>query len=302
MWKASEFRNFLLYYSLPIFKEFLPHRYLQHWLLLVVSSYTLLKDSISENELQSCDIMLKVFVRDVGHLYGLQCYTFNVHNLLHLCLLVKRAGPLWATSAFPFEDFNGFIGALVHGTKHLSRELITNINISLSVTILGNIVNGMQDHRVSADLPELKNPCSCDLFDQRELSVLSDNNFDTDCKFFLRAKVMTSMFTSRLYDFNKTRCNSVVLYEEPTNKQNKYGEIITFIQSDTGSVYCLLKDFKVIHLNLFFEENSRLLVRNLVPIEITENYSVVPFRCIVTKVLKIGMYLGLRPNSVEVNL
>lgn len=303
MWKASEFRNFLLYYSLPIFKEFLPEEYFKHWLYLVVSSYTLLKDSISETDLELCDILLKLFVRDVGRLYGPKCYTFNVHNLIHLCLLVKRAGPLWATSAFPFEDFNGFIRALVHGTKHLGRELTNNINISLSVTILGNIVNGMKAHHVPTDSPELKNPCSCVIFDQRELDFLSENNFDTtSSKFFLVAKVTNSMYSSIIYDLNKTRCNSAVQFEEQITKQRKYGEIVSFVQSDQGSVHCLIKTFRIMHINLFCDANTMLVVRNLVPVESSEIYSVVPFKSVITKVLKIGTYLGLRPNSVEVNL
>jgi len=85
--------------------------------------------------------MLRSFVRDIGVLYGEACDTFNAHTLLHVPLFVRRWGPLWATAAFLFEAFNGFIGDHLHGTKHLGKELIENIKISQMVAILDNIVN-----------------------------------------------------------------------------------------------------------------------------------------------------------------
>ena len=46
-YKASEFYNWLFYYSIPLLYEYLPEKYFQHWLLLVIASYNLLKDEIS---------------------------------------------------------------------------------------------------------------------------------------------------------------------------------------------------------------------------------------------------------------
>ena len=33
--------------------------------------------------------------------------TINVHSLLHLPHVVKKLGPLWGHSCFPFESING---------------------------------------------------------------------------------------------------------------------------------------------------------------------------------------------------
>lgn len=46
-WKASEFRNFLIYYSLPCLKDVLPSLYHKHWSLLVYSIYVFNNDKIS---------------------------------------------------------------------------------------------------------------------------------------------------------------------------------------------------------------------------------------------------------------
>ena len=65
--------------------------------------------------------------------------TYNVHQLLHLYTYVKRWGPLWANSAFPFESHNGFLTKTSHGTKNLRREIINNLKISEGANILRNI-------------------------------------------------------------------------------------------------------------------------------------------------------------------
>ena len=80
--KGSELRALLIFYSLPAFKPYLPEEYFQHWMLLVAAIHILLKESISEEDLQTADIMLRCFVRDVAELYHKKYYTYNVHRLL----------------------------------------------------------------------------------------------------------------------------------------------------------------------------------------------------------------------------
>lgn len=102
-WKASEFRSWLLFYSLPIIPKYMAFVYSQHWSLFVMSIYLLLKEEISLTDIDIAETMLKLFVRDIGQLYREKDYLYNVHTLIHLPLYVRRWGPLWATSAFGFE-------------------------------------------------------------------------------------------------------------------------------------------------------------------------------------------------------
>lgn len=88
-----------------------------------------------------------MFVRDVGPLYGVRFYTYNIHTLLHLPLLVLRWGPLWATSTFITEGFNRVLGNLIHGTKNKGQELINNIKITLGVEVLRHCVKGELKNR-----------------------------------------------------------------------------------------------------------------------------------------------------------
>jgi hypothetical protein len=149
--KGSELRALLLFYSLIAFKPYMKENYYQHWMLFVCAIYLLLKDCISDNDLKAADVMLRCFVRDIHKLFNDKCYTYNMHTLLHLVQLVQRWGPLWATSAFDFESYNGYITKSVHGTKHLGKELLHNIQIIQSTRVLENsIISSHNEQPVSS--------------------------------------------------------------------------------------------------------------------------------------------------------
>jgi hypothetical protein len=305
-WKGSELRNFLLFYSLPIFKGRLPDKYYQHWVLLVGSIHILLKEQISELDLESADLMLRAFVRDVGPLYGRKCYTYNVHTLLHLCLLVKRWGPLYATSGFVFENFNGFIASHIHGTKNFGQELINNIKVFHSTAVLENQVNA-GPHA----FPRFPNPnnilllgkaCSkAALSDEERLAISELVPGGDYYVVHYRAKVMSSVFTTEIYDQGKKRSNSFVQFSTSDGNIG-FGQITAFIKFADHSIFCCLNDFKITHVNVFMHEPTHFVVRSLIPFELKDSVKVIPVKALITKLSKVGSYLALRPNSYEINL
>lgn len=123
MWKANEWRAFLLYYSLPCLVGILPPVYLKHHCLLVSAVYILLQDKISSPELWQAAGYLKAYVCEFQHLYGEVHMNFNVHLLLHLCRCVAMFGPLWTFSAFCFEAGNGRLVKLVRGTRYVAKQI-----------------------------------------------------------------------------------------------------------------------------------------------------------------------------------
>ncbi|XP_047220535.1 uncharacterized protein LOC124867893 isoform X2 [Girardinichthys multiradiatus] len=58
-WKASEWRAFLLFYSLPVLKGILPARFWNHLFLLVFGIYTLLQDTIKTESILIAELALK---------------------------------------------------------------------------------------------------------------------------------------------------------------------------------------------------------------------------------------------------
>eukprot|EP00111_Clytia_hemisphaerica_P014799 TCONS_00043626-protein len=70
--------------------------------------------------------MLRHFCCKIPRLYGYRYQTYNVHNLLHMVFSVKQHGPLWAQSAFWYEDYNGDYKNLYHGTQNVNIQIVTN--------------------------------------------------------------------------------------------------------------------------------------------------------------------------------
>ena len=66
-------------------------------------------------------------------MYGERYVTINVHQLLHLPLIVKRLGPLWVTSCFHFEDKNGFLLRMIHGTQNIAFQLCSALTACQSL-------------------------------------------------------------------------------------------------------------------------------------------------------------------------
>ena len=48
--------------------------------------------------------------------------TINIHSLLHLCDDVRDLGPLWSHSCFPFENMNGILKNMYHGSQHIDKQ------------------------------------------------------------------------------------------------------------------------------------------------------------------------------------
>lgn len=126
-WKASECRSWLIYYSVPVMCGILPDALFNHWCLLVSAMYILLGEEIDERGIRRAEGLLRSFVRKTASLYGLRHMSSNVHVLLHLPDTVRRLGPLWACSAFPFERYMMTIKRkLFHGTTYIPQQVASN--------------------------------------------------------------------------------------------------------------------------------------------------------------------------------
>ncbi|KAJ8048972.1 hypothetical protein HOLleu_01500 [Holothuria leucospilota] len=128
-WKASEFRSWILFYSLPVLKGVLPSRYLAHMLLFVLAVWVLLQESVTEDEISICEIILVKFVIQMKELYDAQHVSYNVHLLMHLADTVRNCGPLWSNSCFPFEGYNRKIKSLFHGTRYVQAQIAQNFTL-----------------------------------------------------------------------------------------------------------------------------------------------------------------------------
>lgn len=146
-WKAAEWLFWLLFYSIPCLWGILDDEAFASYVLLVKSINVLLSKEISVVKLENCEKDIKKFVRDCQNMYGIHFMTFNVHSLLHLCDSVRRSGPLFATSAFPFESKIGNLKTLISGPKGVTDQLCDRFEES--VTFMFNLLK-MENEKCSS--------------------------------------------------------------------------------------------------------------------------------------------------------
>ena len=127
--KASELRSFLLFYGPVVLKNFLPSPYYEHFFLLSEAIHILLLKEITETQLQHAQQLLVKFCANMKGLYSDRYELANVHLLLHLVDSVKQLGPLWTHSCFHFEDANGFILKLIHGTQSIQFQIVSAVSM-----------------------------------------------------------------------------------------------------------------------------------------------------------------------------
>lgn len=135
-WKASLCRNFLLYFMKVIFKDIMKPDYFENLCLLIDGVALLHQSSISLSDLTEADSMLNHFCKGFQRLYGVRHMSSNIHLLRHLSSAVFETGPLQLTSCYRFEDLNGKIADLVHGTIHATKQIFSKISILAELPLL----------------------------------------------------------------------------------------------------------------------------------------------------------------------
>ena len=122
-WKASEFRSWLLFYSLPLLVNILPPLYFHHFALLVCAMHLLLLKEITSIQCGAAEEMLTDFYNLLPELYGDRSCTLNAHTLSHIPHFVRLWGPCWTHSAFSFESHNGCLKRMIHSKRIVADQL-----------------------------------------------------------------------------------------------------------------------------------------------------------------------------------
>jgi len=103
-WKATEFRQFLLYTGPVVLHDILPEQLFQNFLLFCVGITLLVSPRYCQQYCDYAGELLTVCVKNMRTLYGEEMLVYNVHGLIHLANDVQRFGALDNFSAFPFEN------------------------------------------------------------------------------------------------------------------------------------------------------------------------------------------------------
>ncbi|XP_037515517.1 uncharacterized protein LOC119391944 [Rhipicephalus sanguineus] len=152
-WKASEWQQWLLYFSLVCVDGMLPGKYQKHFSLLLKAVYLLLEDTVSAKDISDSTDCLVQFVVQVQFLYSKKEMTSNVHLLLHLAKSATMQGSLWAHSCFVFEAGLGKIKKLITSAKGVPHQVMSRVLMASKVCAL-KAAASQQVKIIEAQIPQ----------------------------------------------------------------------------------------------------------------------------------------------------
>lgn len=147
-YKATEYRQFLLYTGPVILYGLLNEQLYKHFLFLHTAVRILVSNSPSRQNLSFAELALQKFVLRCENLYGATFNSYNVHGILHITDDVRRFGNLDSFSAFPYENnmkifrkycrkpsltlqqfFNRMIETRIHSTRNCDVD--SSVRVSM---------------------------------------------------------------------------------------------------------------------------------------------------------------------------
>jgi len=319
-WKASEFRNWILFYSVPILRDRLPNPYFRHWCCFVLGLYILLLDSIPPFLLDVAHQLFVFFYSQQEILYGKQFCYINVHNLIHYVIRVYRFGPLWATNCFIFESLNGEFSSQVLGTHQIVQSVLYRFFMKKSLKSLsfnpservaellknlGLVYNSK--HHEEGIFELLGSPTSRVLSRDEQTSLRIESN---QIDIWLRCRRKEIVFTSESYLRLEKRSNSSVSFYQRTTRTVtlKFGTILFFYKTSHQDILAAVRIFKSTE-----EKDSLLLeklyeyLRPIFPDSPQDQIVAVSLKDLIEPVFKIAAsryrhFLVQFPNRHEKNL
>ena len=120
-WKATEYRQFLLYTGPVVLKSVLSHELYEHFLCLSTAVNILLIPNRARRRylLDYASNLLKYFVSHCERLYGETFVVYNVHSLMHVADdAIYFDSSLDDISAFRYENYLQVLKRLIRGTSN----------------------------------------------------------------------------------------------------------------------------------------------------------------------------------------
>lgn len=128
MWKATEFRQFLLYTGPVVLYDRIPELQYKNFMLLSVAIRMLVSESLCSSYCDYVEKLLQYFVKDFASIYGTEVLVYNVHSLTHIVQDVRRYGALDNISCFPYENMLYELKQMVRRPQNPVAQLIRRIS------------------------------------------------------------------------------------------------------------------------------------------------------------------------------
>ena len=129
-WKATEYRQFLLYTGCLVLKDVLSPDAFKHFLSFSLAMRIFLDsdDNIRNQFLDYARDLLQYFVSACDGIYGRTFTVYNVHSLVHIWEDSRNFNtPLDNISSFPFENYLQVIKKFVRKSQHPSSQIVKRV-------------------------------------------------------------------------------------------------------------------------------------------------------------------------------
>ena len=166
-----------------------------------------------------------------------------MHLLTHLTKYVKLWGPLWTHSAFCFENKNGLIKNLFHGTNNITCQILFNIRTQSCIQSLSHLIKLKDGNTVSQCIYEnhhIKSNMTC-IYEHVfacgniELATLTQaqqdalDHQDKSQVFYRLLKEDTMYHCTNYCRYNGNKRNNSYCIFSSASGTLKYGQIVLFI-------------------------------------------------------------------------
>jgi len=122
-WKATEFRQFLLYTGLVVLKNILSRDCYENFMALSIAMRILFSPNYKQY-VECARKLLVYFVKSFEQIYGSQFMSYNFHSIIHLPDDYIRFGPLDCCSAFPFENYMKDLKNMLRKHENPSQQVV----------------------------------------------------------------------------------------------------------------------------------------------------------------------------------
>lgn len=241
MWKATEFRQFLVYTGPIVLRKVLTDEYYVNFLSLSCAVSILLNSTLTAEHKDYADQLLKFFVHSSAQLYGQNFVTYNVHALMHLCEVAERYGCLEKCSAYPFESYMQTIKKYVRSTKNPLVQIARRLDeVEMNADIDWHLPPDNNTLDISASSPN-----NCFLMKDGKYCLCHEIVFGQDkvlCEVFVESSFLYDKpCDSRLLGIYKVKLKSSAMKLLPTDSLSKkaifvrmndtHGIILPFLHS-----------------------------------------------------------------------
>ena len=127
-WKATEFRQFLLFTGPVALRGKLSDDMYNNFLLFHVGIFILVNRSLCMQYCDFADELLVMFVTHFAQLHGSNMLVYNVHGLVHLADKVIRFGCLDNEASFPFDNFLKILKKMIRKPNFPLQQVVKRLS------------------------------------------------------------------------------------------------------------------------------------------------------------------------------